>query len=289
MEETIEPFSRIFLEIGPFTIYWYGAIIGLGVFLGYMLASRESVRLGMPKETFADLLLFALPISIISARIYYVTFRWEQFADDPIRAFYIWEGGLAIHGAIIGGVLTTYVFARRHNLTFWQLIDVAAPSLLLGQAIGRWGNFMNQEVYGGPVTREFLENMMLPDFIINQMFINGTYYHPTFLYESIWNLIGVALLLYLRKLNLKQGEIFFTYLIWYSVGRFFLEAIRLDYLLIFGVLKTAQVISIVLVIGAVILWIYRRKQPNTKRYLDPALPPNKTKTNPKKATKKKKK
>ncbi|WP_368503313.1 prolipoprotein diacylglyceryl transferase [Alkalihalophilus sp. As8PL] len=289
MEETIEPLSRVLLDIGPFTIYWYGAIIGIGVLLGYMLASRESVRLGMPKETFADLLLYAIPISIISARIYYVTFRWDQFADDPIRVFYIWEGGIAIHGALIGGVLTAYVYTRRHNLSFWQLVDVAAPSILLGQAIGRWGNFMNQEVYGGPVTREFLENMMLPDFIINQMFINGTYYHPTFLYESIWNLIGVALLLYLRKLNLKQGEIFFTYVIWYSVGRFFIEAIRLDYLLIFGVLKTAQVISIVLVIGAVILWIYRRKQPDTKRYLDPALPPTKTKTNPKKTTKKKKK
>ncbi|MED1603122.1 prolipoprotein diacylglyceryl transferase [Alkalihalophilus marmarensis] len=288
MEESIEPLSRIFLDIGPFTIYWYGVIIGLGVFLGYILASRESVRLGMPKETFADLLLFAIPISIISARIYYVTFRWEQFADDPIRVFYIWEGGIAIHGALIGGVLTAYVFTRRHNLSFWQLVDVAAPSILLGQAIGRWGNFMNQEVYGGPVTREFLEGLMLPEFIINQMYINGTYYHPTFLYESIWNLLGVALLLYLRRVNLKQGEIFFTYVIWYSVGRFFIEAIRLDYLLIFGVLKTAQVISIVLVLGAVILWIYRRKQPDTKRYLDPALPETKQKASSKKTKKKKK-
>ncbi|MCM3491192.1 prolipoprotein diacylglyceryl transferase [Alkalihalophilus marmarensis] len=288
MEESIEPLSRIFLDIGPFTIYWYGVIIGLGVFLGYILASRESVRLGMPKETFADLLLFAIPISIISARIYYVTFRWEQFADDPIRVFYIWEGGIAIHGALIGGVLTAYVFTKRHNLSFWQLVDVAAPSILLGQAIGRWGNFMNQEVYGGPVTREFLEGLMLPEFIINQMYINGTYYHPTFLYESIWNLLGVALLLYLRRVNLKQGEIFFTYVIWYSVGRFFIEAIRLDYLLIFGVLKTAQVISIVLVIGAVILWVYRRKQPDTKRYLDPALPVTKAKASSKKTKKKKK-
>ncbi|WP_100374008.1 prolipoprotein diacylglyceryl transferase [Bacillus sp. FJAT-45037] len=287
MEEQIEPLSRILLDVGPFTLYWYGAIIGLGVFLGYIIASRESVRLGMPKETFADLLLFAIPISIISARIYYVTFRWEQFADDPIRMFYIWEGGIAIHGALIGGVLTAYFFTKRHNLSFWQLVDVAAPSILLGQAIGRWGNFMNQEVYGGPVTREFLEGLLLPEFIINQMFINGTYYHPTFLYESIWNLLGVALLLYLRRVNLKQGEIFFTYVIWYSVGRFFIEIIRLDFLLIFGVLKTAQVISIVLVIGAVILWVYRRKQPGTKRYLDPALPVQETKRK-KKSTKKKK-
>ncbi len=286
MEENIEPLSRVFLDIGPFTIYWYGVIIGIGVFLGYMLASREAIKRGMPKETFADLLLFAIPIAIISARIYYVIFRWDQFADDPIRVFYIWEGGIAIHGALIGGVLTAYFFAKKRNLSFWQLADVAAPSILLGQAIGRWGNFMNQEVYGGPVTREFLEGLFLPEFIINQMYIDGTYYHPTFLYESLWSLIGVVLLLWLRRFNLRQGEIFFTYVIWYSVGRFFIEGIRLDYLLIGGVLKTAQVISIVLVVGAVILWIYRRKQPHTPRYHDPALP---TKAKKKVTNKKKKK
>ena len=272
MEETIQPLNPIFLDIGPFTIYWYGAIIGIGVILGYILASRESVKRGMPKDTIADLLLYAIPIAIISARIYYVIFRWEQYADDPIRVFYIWEGGIAIHGAIIGGFVTAYIFAKKKNLPFWQLADVLAPSLLLGQAVGRWGNLVNQEVYGGPVTREFLEGLMLPEFIINQMYVNGTYYHPTFLYESIWNIVGVLILLYLRRLNLRQGEIFMSYLIWYSVGRFALEAVRLDYLLIGGVLKTAQVMSTILVVGSIILWIYRRKQPSTPRYHDPALP-----------------
>ncbi len=137
---------------------------------------------------------------------------------------------------------------------------------------------MNQEVYGGPVTREFLEGLFLPDFIINQMYINGTYYHPTFLYESVWNLLGVFLLLYLRRVNLRQGELFLSYVIWYSVGRFFIEGIRLDYLLIGGFLKTAQVISVVLVIGSIVLWIYRRKQPNTPRYLDRAISAKKRKT-----------
>lgn len=290
MEEQIEPLNRVFIEIGPYiTIYWYGAIIGLGVFLGYLLATRESVKRGMPKETFADLLLYAIPISIICARIYYVTFRWEQYAANPIKALYIWEGGIAIHGALIGGVLTAYFFTKKRQLSFWQLADVAAPSILLGQAIGRWGNFMNQEVYGGEVTREFLENLYLPDFIINQMYIDGAYYHPTFLYESIWNIVGVILLLCLRRLNLRQGEIFFSYIIWYSVGRFFIEAIRLDYLLIGGGLddgglKTAQVISIVLIVGSIILWIYRRNNPNTPRYHDNV---SKTKSNKKKIKKKK--
>ncbi|WP_088104245.1 prolipoprotein diacylglyceryl transferase [Halalkalibacter urbisdiaboli] len=270
MEENIEPLNRVFLELGPLTIHWYGVIIGFGVFLGYIIATRESVKRGMPKETFSDLLLYAIPIAIISARIYYVIFRWDQFADDPIRVFYIWEGGIAIHGALIGSVITAYIFAKKHELSFWQLVDVAAPSILLGQAIGRWGNFMNQEVYGGVVSDEALKTLyaLLPDFIMNQMYIDGAFRHPTFLYESLWNLVGVALLLYLRRVNLKQGEIFFTYVIWYSIGRFYMESIRTDYLLIGGVLKTAQVISVVLIIGAIILWVYRRKQPDTPRYFD---------------------
>lgn len=209
MEEQIEPISRVFLEIGPITIYWYGVIIGIAVFIGYLLATREAVKRGLPKETFADLLLYALPIAIIGARIYYVTFRWEHYADDPIKVLYIWEGGIAIHGALIGGVLTAIVFAKVRKLSFWQLADIAAPSLLLGQAIGRWGNFVNQEVYGGPVTREFLESLHLPEFIINQMYIDGTYYHPTFLYESLWNLAGFFLLLFLRRVNLRQGKFSF--------------------------------------------------------------------------------
>ncbi|MDT8858741.1 prolipoprotein diacylglyceryl transferase [Alkalihalobacillus sp. MEB130] len=287
MEETIQPYSRIFLEIGPLTIYWYGALIGLGVFLGYLVATREAVKRGYPKEMYADVLLFALPIAILSARAYYVIFRWEQFADNPIRMFYIWEGGLSIHGGVIGGMLTAYFFCRKRGYSFWQVADITAPSLLLAQAIGRWGNFMNQEVYGGPVTREFLEGILLPDFIINQMYINGTYYHPTFLYESIWNLLGFFLLIYLRRFNLKQGEIFMTYLVYYSFARFFLEMIRLDYLLIGGVLKTAQVASIILIVGAIIFTIYRRSKPNTPNYHDPG--PEAIATKTKKNNKKKKK
>src|SRR5690625_5066631 len=131
MEEMIEPLNPIAIDFLPFPIYWYGVIIGFGVLLGYLLASREAARRGMPKDTFADLLLYALPISILSARLYYVIFRWDQFADNPIRVFYIWEGGIAIHGALIGAVITAYIYTKRKNLSFWQLTDVAAPGLLL--------------------------------------------------------------------------------------------------------------------------------------------------------------
>ncbi|MEB1807422.1 MAG: prolipoprotein diacylglyceryl transferase [Bacillaceae bacterium] len=288
MEETIQPLSRIFIEIGPFTIYWYGVLIGLGVVVGYILATRETVRRGLPKDTFADLLLWALPISIICARLYYVAFRFEHFVDDPIKIIAIWEGGLAIHGGLIGGVGTAIVFAKKRKIPILKLLDIGAPSVLIAQAIGRWGNFMNQEVYGGPVTREFLESLLLPAFIIDQMYINGTYYHPTFLYESLWNIAGVLILLYLRRLNLRHGEIFYSYLIWYSFGRFFIEGMRLDNLMIGDTLRTAQLVSIILIIGGVFIWLYRRKAGlATERYLeDNSAQPKNNKKNKKKKKKK---
>lgn len=269
MEEVIEPLNRIAFHVGSIPVYWYGVIIGFGVLIGYLMATREAKKRGLPKDVVADFLLYAIPISIICARIYYVIFRWEQFADNPIKVFAVWEGGIAIHGALIGGAITAYVFCKKKQVPIWQFLDIIAPSVLIGQAIGRWGNFMNQEVYGGEVSREFLENLFLPEFIINQMYINGAYYQPTFLYESLWNLLGVVLLLLLRRVNLKQGEIFFTYVIWYSVGRFVIEGMRLDNLMIGNSLRTAQVVSIILVVGALFAWIYRRKSGlATLRYLD---------------------
>ncbi|WP_078555755.1 prolipoprotein diacylglyceryl transferase [Bacillus alkalicellulosilyticus] len=289
MEEAIQPLGRVALELGPLTIYWYGVLIGLGVILGYIVATRETVKRGLPKDTFADLLLYALPIAILSARLYYVIFRWEDYVDNPIKVFFIWEGGLAIHGGVIGGVATAIVFCKKRNLPIWKILDITAPSLLIGQAIGRWGNFMNQEVYGTEVSRQFLEGLMLPRFIIDQMYINGTYYHPTFLYESLWNLLGLAVLLYLRRVNLRQGEIFLSYLIWYSVGRFFIEGMRLDNLLVGG-MRTAQIVSIVLIVGAVVLWIYRRKAGLAeRRYLDDEPKKELPKSTGKKKNKKKKK
>jgi phosphatidylglycerol:prolipoprotein diacylglycerol transferase len=181
----------------------------------------------------------------------------------------IWEGGIAIHGALIGSVVTAYIFTKRKGLSFWKLADIAAPSIILGQAIGRWGNFMNQEAHGGEVTRAYLENMYLPEFIINQMYINGAYYHPTFLYESIWNFLGLILLLSLRKVNLRRGEMFLTYVIWYSVGRFFVEGLRTDSLMLTDYLRVAQTISIFLIVLAVTLILYRRKKGLSEtRYLD---------------------
>ncbi len=269
MEQNIQPLNPIALDLGGLQIHWYGIIIGVGVLLGLLLAIRETERRGLHKELFVDLILFAVPIAIICARIYYVVFQWGYYSQYPGEIIKIWNGGIAIHGALIGAVLTAIVFAKVRKVSFWKIADIAAPSLLLGQAIGRWGNFINQEAHGGEVTRAFLENLYLPEFIINQMYINGVYYHPTFLYESLWNLLGVVVLLLLRRVNLRRGEIFLSYIIWYSIGRFFIEGLRTDSLMLTETLRIAQVLSLTLIVVGVALLVYRRFSGQAKqRYLD---------------------
>ncbi|MFN2744409.1 MULTISPECIES: prolipoprotein diacylglyceryl transferase [Bacillus] len=267
MNETIEPLNPIAFHLGPIAVHWYGIIIGLGALLGLWLAVREGERRGLHKDTFVDLVLFAIPIAILCARAYYVIFEWGYYSEHPDQIIQIWNGGLAIHGGLIGAVLTGLIFAKVKGLSFWKLADIAAPSILLGQAIGRWGNFMNQEAHGGSVSRAFLENLHLPDFIINQMYINGQYYQPTFLYESLWSFTGVVILLLLRKANLKRGELFLIYVIWYSIGRYYIEGLRTDSLMLTEALRMAQVISIVLIIIAAALILFRRlKGGEIKRY-----------------------
>ena len=256
--ETFEPLDRVFLQIGPLTIYWYGVIIGIGILIGLWLAIREGERQKIDKGNFIDLVLYGLPISILCARLYYVLFNWDYYMAHPSKILQIWEGGLAIHGGLVGAVLTAYFFCRTRKLSFWKIADIAAPSILIGQMLGRWGNFMNQEAYGTAVHREFLENLGLPNWMIQQMYIDGAYHHPTFLYESLWSLVGVVLLLILRRRNLLRGEMFFFYLAWYSVGRFFVEGLRTDSLMLSTSLRMAQVISIGMIVLAMVLFIYRR-------------------------------
>lgn len=264
----IQPLDPILIS-WPITIYWYGAIIGTGALLGLWIAMRESERRGLNKDIFVDLVLFAIPIAIICARLYYVIFQWDYYGDNPGEIIKIWEGGLAIHGGLIGAIATGVVFAKIRGISFWKLADIGAPSIILGQAIGRWGNFMNQEAHGGEVTRGFLEGLHLPQFIIDQMYINGTYYHPTFLYESIWNFVGFGLLLLLRRVNLRRGELFLSYVIWYSIGRYFVEGMRTDSLMLTESLRIAQVISIALVLLAIGLIVVRRMTGlANKKYLD---------------------
>lgn len=259
--DNIQQLNRVAFEFGPFTVYWYGIIIGTGLLLGWIIAQKESKKLGLGQDLLADMLLWAIPIAIISARIYYVLFEWGYYQKNPGEIIAIWNGGIAIHGAIIGGVITAVIFAKKKGVSFWKIADIVAPSLVLGQAIGRWGNFMNQEAHGTEVSRAFLENINLPKFIIDQMYIDGIYYHPTFLYESTWNFIGFLILLVFRKVSfIKRGELFLSYLIWYSIGRFFVEGMRTDSLMLTDTLRIAQIVSLVLVGTAILLIWFRRSK-----------------------------
>ncbi|MGN7387532.1 prolipoprotein diacylglyceryl transferase [Sporosarcina sp. SAFN-015] len=244
-------------SLGPIDIRWYGILITTGIILAFIVVQKEMVKRGMHPDFLTDLLIWAVPLSIISARIYYVIFSWDSYKDNPADVFKIWEGGIAIHGALIGAFLTTYFYTKRRGISFWKVVDIAVPGILIGQIIGRWGNFINQEAHGGPVSQSFLENTWIPDWIMNQMTINGVTYHPTFLYESLWNVVGLIIILLLRRVRLKRGEMFFFYLTWYSIGRFFIEGMRTDSLY-GGDLRAAQIVSIIAIVFSVSMFIWRR-------------------------------
>jgi phosphatidylglycerol---prolipoprotein diacylglyceryl transferase len=260
MFNLIYPLNPIAFHLGPIAVHWYGIIIGFGVVLGLLLADKEGKKRGIPSGTISDLIIFALPIAIFCARTYYVLFEWGYYKNHLSEIIAIWHGGIAIHGGIIGAVLTTIWFCRKRNISFWKMADVLAPSLLLGQAIGRWGNFMNQEAHGGPVSKGFLESLHLPDFIINQMNVHGVFYQPTFLYESSWSFIGVIILILFRRTNFRRGEIFLAYLVWYSIGRFFVEGLRTDSLMLTSHIRIAQLVSVVCVLVSIMIAWYRRKK-----------------------------
>ena len=264
---TIEPLNRVFLQLGPITIYWYAVFIMSGGALGLFLAIREGKKMGINSEFFYDLVTYGLPISIIGARIYYVAFSWDYYSSHPEDIIKIWQGGIAIHGAIIAAFIFGYFFCKKRKVSFWLVADIASVSFIIAQAIGRWGNFMNQEAHGGVVPgatldaqREFLQSLFIPDFIVNNMYINEAYYHPTFLYESLWNMVGFLFIVFvLRKLpKLLVGEIAAFYAVWYSIGRYMVEGMRTDSLMLTESIRMAQFISITTIVLVLILVIYRR-------------------------------
>ncbi|MFD1957062.1 prolipoprotein diacylglyceryl transferase [Paenibacillus thailandensis] len=217
-------------SFGALEVRWYGIILGTAALVGLLLAVQEGKRFGIKPDFFMDLLLLGVPSAIIGARIYYVAFTWDEYKNNLGAIFKIWEGGIAIYGALIGAFICGILYFRYKGYNFWRIADICAPSLIAGQMIGRWGNFMNQEAYGGPVEESFLRDTLhLPGFIVNQMNVNGVFHHPTFLYESLWNLVGLILLLVIRRQKfLRAGELLAGYFIWYSIGRFFIEALRTD-------------------------------------------------------------
>lgn len=254
-------------ELFGWPVRWYGVIIGLAILVAYILFMRESLRKGIDEDTSFDMLFWTVIIGLIGARIYYVVFSGQDYLSDPLSIFRVWEGGMAIYGGVIAGAATIYYLSRKYLVNVIDIFDMAIPALMLAQSIGRWGNFINQEAHGGRVTREFLEGLMLPNFIIEQMNINGNYYHPTFLYESLWNLVGAVVIILLRgrKQLFMRGEIVACYLLWYGVGRYWIEGLRTDSLYL-GPFRVSQIVSLVMIVIGVAIIIWNRVLKNNTTY-----------------------
>ncbi len=255
----------IFFELGFISLRWYGLLIATAVLIGVSFSQFLAKHRQLNPELIADLAIWLIIAAIPSARLYYVLFNWHEYAQRPEDIMAIWKGGIAIHGAILGGTLATALFARFQKVSVWQLTDVLVPSLALGQAIGRWGNFFNSEAFGDPTNLPW--KLYIPVNLRSSNYINFSYFHPTFLYESLWNVGVFSLLIWLffwglkHQNRLKLGTLTFTYLISYSLGRFWIEGLRTDSLML-GPLKIAQVISLLLIIlGSLgLFWLYKLKR-----------------------------
>jgi phosphatidylglycerol---prolipoprotein diacylglyceryl transferase len=254
------------VQLGPLTIRWYGLLIASAVLIGVSLSQYLAKRRQINPELIGELAIWLVIAAIPCARLYYVAFQWQDYAHNPGQIFAIWQGGIAIHGAILGGIIAALMFAKRNRIGFWQLADVVVPSLILGQAIGRWGNFFNSEAFGAPTDLPW--KLFIPAVSRPQGYADVAYYHPTFLYESLWNLMIFAVLITLffkglnRKRPLRIGTISLAYLVGYGSGRIWIEGLRMDSLML-GPLRIAQVVSLAEVaIGLVgLIWLYRYNRP----------------------------
>lgn len=248
-------------EIGPIVIRWYGLLIASAVLMGVMLSQYLAKKRDVNPDLLGDLAIWLVLAAVPCARLYYVIFQWPEYARHPGDILAIWKGGIAIHGAILGGTIATILFARAKKKSVWQLLDLVVPSLALGQAIGRWGNFFNSEAFGSPTNLPW--KLFIPPSRRPTPYLDVEFFHPTFLYESIWNLLVLGLLLYLffwglhHRQRLQVGTLTLVYCVAYSLGRFWIEGLRTDSLML-GPLKMAQVISLMLMalgIGG-LFWLY---------------------------------
>ncbi|MEG3897312.1 MULTISPECIES: prolipoprotein diacylglyceryl transferase [unclassified Microcoleus] len=256
----------IIFQLGPVAIRWYGLLIASAVLIGVSLSQYLAQKRRVNPELLGDLAIWLVLGAIPCARIYYVAFEWPQYAQRPEDIIAIWKGGIAIHGAILGGIIAALIFAKIQRVSFWQLADLIAPSAILGQAIGRWGNFFNSEAFGGPTDLPW--KLYIPPNSRPPAYADFEYFHPTFLYESLWNLtvFGLLLTLFFRdlqgKIRLKTGALFLVYIAAYSSGRVWIEGLRTDSLM-FGPLRAAQMVSltgIVLGLGG-LAWLYLLDRP----------------------------
>ncbi len=243
--------NRAAITIGNFPVYWYGIIIAIGLVLAVIYGIFESKRVGLDSDDFYNMLIIAIPVAIICARIYYVIFSWDMYKDDILSVFNIRNGGIAIYGGIIGAAAVVYFYCRRKKISVGLVLDVLAVGLLIGQAVGRWGNFVNGEAFGCETTLPWAMT------ITNNGKIVAEGVHPTFLYESLWNFIGIGVLLAYKKIKVFNGEIFSVYMIWYGFGRMLIEGLRSDSLYL-GFFRVSQLLSVgIAIIGIVLLVVNR--------------------------------
>jgi len=251
--------NNVFVDLGFAQITYYSILILGAIFIGGVLVIKEANKFKLNIDFIANLIFWLVIIGVIGARLYYVTFNWDYYRYNLLEILQLWEGGLAIHGGIIFSFFFLLIYAKKYKTKLLRLTDILVVGLIIGQAIGRWGNFFNQEAYGQLVTRDFLVNLHLPNFIIEGMNIYGNYYHPTFLYESCWCLIGFIVLLIVRHYKyLKVGQLSGVYLIWYGFGRFIIEYLRIDSLML-GNFKIAQLISLLFFGLGIIILVERGK------------------------------
>ena len=252
--------DRVALDLGFIQIYWYSIFIFLGLLVACTVIYRESKKRGIDEDTLINMTFTTVIAGIIGARLYYVLFNLSYYLQHPIEIFEIWNGGLAIHGAIIAGLITIYLFCKQMRISFMRMLDIIVVGLIIGQAIGRWGNFFNSEAYGAVTTLQALESQGIPKFIIDGMYILGEYRQPTFLYESLGCLFGFLAMLIIRCVkSLKRGNLTAFYLVWYGILRFLIEGLRTDSLML-GPIKMAQVVSAIFVLIGIIIFIINMKK-----------------------------
>ncbi len=247
-------------SIGGFEIRWYSVLLLCAFIVATFFISREAKRFDISKDFIFNMIFWSLIFGVIGARIYYVIFDWSYFSNNINEIWKIWHGGLAIHGGIIAGLLTILVYTKKYNLRVVRYLDFIVVGLIIGQAIGRWGNFFNGEAHGIATSLEYLQKLHLPEFIIKGMYIKGVYYTPTFLFESISCFIGFIIICIIRRFKyIKVGTPTALYLIIYGVVRFFIERLRTDALMFQG-FKIAMIVSVIMVIiGVIMLIINSRK------------------------------
>lgn len=246
------------ISIGSFTIHFYSLCILLGVVCAYFLITGQAKKKNINEEFILNIIFYGIIIGIIGARTYYVLFNLDYYLNNIVEIFKVWHGGLAIHGGILFGTVFVYLYSKKKNVSFLTLSDIILPGVILAQGIGRWGNFFNQEAYGMAVTRDLLQRLLIPNFVIKGMNINGVYYLPTFYIESIFCIIGFIIMIILRKKELKEGILTSFYLIWYGILRLFIEYFRTDSLMI-GNIKMAMLVSIISIMLGIIILIKKER------------------------------